>query len=67
MLYFLNAICMGAIPLKKVYIIPYNPFIKSYKILEKEKYTLHTITHLAFFTRVFCHTPFENLLKGHKK
>ena len=40
-------------------------FLKeSYKILEKEKYTSHTIARLTVFTRVFCHTLVENVLKG---
>ena len=36
----------------------------SYKILEEEKYTSHTIACLAIFMCPFCHTHVENLLKG---
>ena len=34
------------------------------KILEKEKYKLLTIARLTVFTRAFCPTCGENLLKG---
>ena len=34
------------------------------KVLKKEKYTLHTITHLILFMCVFCHTRVQNLLIG---
>ena len=33
-------------------------------ILEKGKYTSHTIARLTQFTRAFCYTRVENLLKG---
>ena len=39
-------------------------FNQSYKIFEKEKYTSHTIAFLTVFTRAFCTTRVENLLKG---
>ena len=45
-------------------IIPSN---KVFKILGKGKYTSHTIAHLTIFTRAFCHTHVENLLKGPAK
>ena len=38
--------------------------LKSYKILEKEKYTLHTIPCLTVLTHAFCNTHVKNLLKG---
>ena len=38
----------------------HNPFKK---ILEKEKYKLHTIARLTVLTRALCHKPIENLLK----
>ena len=36
----------------------------SHKILEKRKYTSHTITQLTVSTCAFCDTRIENLLKG---
>ena len=36
---------------------------ESYQILEKEKYTSHTIALLTLFTRAFRHTRVENLLR----
>ena len=38
----------------------HNPF----KILEKGKWTSHTIARLTVFVHVFCHTRVEGLLKG---
>ena len=35
----------------------------NYKILEKEKYTLHTIAHLTIFTQAFYHMRAQNFLK----
>ena len=37
---------------------------KSYKILEKEKYTSHTIARPMVFMHAFYHMHVENLLKG---
>ena len=48
----------------KCYVYAQNLFNKVYQILEKEKYISHTITRLTLFTRAFCHTRVENLLKG---
>ena len=33
-------------------------------LLQKEKYTSHTIVYLALFKCAFCHVLNENLLKG---
>ena len=39
-------------------------FLIKLQNLRKEKYLSHTIAHLTVFTRAFCHTRVENLLKG---
>ena len=46
------------------YVDVHNPLSKSYKILEKEKYTSHTIACLTVFMCVFCYTCVKNLLEG---
>ena len=40
------------------------PLIKLKNIKKKKKNTSHTTACLTLFTRAFCHTRFENLLKG---
>ena len=48
--------------LKNIMYMPTIPLTKL-PILEKEKYSLHTIACLTVFTRQICHMRFENLLK----